>query len=152
MRKNKGFTLVEIIVAFALTMIIVLFLFQLIITLKNIYTNNFVASNLSLKQSNISQMINNDLITSNLGNFTGYSTQNNCYILTFQNSVRRLCIDKANNAIAYNDYEFELVNGSKIGDVKIEQQANNLYINIPISYPDLDRDYGIKAVLINSYS
>lgn len=152
MRKNKGFTLVEIIVAFALTMVIVLFLFQLIITIKNIYTNNFVASNLSLKQANISQMINNDLITSNLGNFTGYSIQDNCYNLTFQNNFRRLCIDKANNTIAYQGYEFELVNGSKIGDMTVGQQANNLYINIPISYPDLDRDYGIKAVLINNYS
>lgn len=153
MKKNEGFTLVEIIVAFALTMVIVLFLFQLIITIKKIYTNNFVASNLSLKQANISQMINNDLILSNLGNFTGYTTQNNCYNLMFQNSPynpRKLCVDKSNNTITYNDYEFELVKGSKIGNVTIDKQLNNLYINIPISYPDLDKDYGIKAVLLNN--
>lgn len=152
MKKNKGFTLVEIIVAFALTMVIVLFLFQLIITMKNIYTNNITASNLVLKQSNISQMINNDLMTSNLGNFNGYTINNvNCYFLTFQNGSRNLCYDKTNNTITYNDYEFELVKGSKIGDIKVEQQANNLYIKIPITYPDLDRDYGIKIALINNY-
>lgn len=152
MKKNKGFTLVEIIVAFALTMVIVLFLFQLIITIKKIYTNNFVASNLSLKQANISQMINNDLILSNLGNVTGINqnTLNNCYNITFQYGMRNLCYDKSNNTITYNDYEFELVKGSKIGNVTIDKQLNNLYINIPISYPDLDKDYGIKAVLLNN--
>lgn len=150
MKKNKGFTLVEIIVAFALTMIVVLFLFQLIITLKQIYTNNFVASNLVLKQANISKMINSDLLTSNLGNFTGYSIQNNCYILSFQSGPSRtICSNKLNNTIIYNDYEFELVKGSKVGDLSIKQENNDLYIHIPIRYPDLDNDYGVKAVYIN---
>lgn len=152
MKKNKGFTLVEIIVAFALTMVIVLFLFQLIITIKKIYTNNFVTSNLNLKQSNISQMINNDLMLSNLGNVIDISknTLTNCYNISFQYGRRNLCYDISANTITYNDYEFELVKGSKIGNVTIDRQLNNLYINIPISYPDLDRDYGIKAVLINT--
>ncbi len=152
MKKNKGFTLVEIIVAFALTMVIVLFLFQLIITIKRIYTNNFVASNLNLKQSNISQMINNDLMVSNLGNVMDISKNslNNCYNITFQYGIRNLCYDTTSNTITYNDYVFELVKGSKIGNVSIDRQLNNLYINIPISYPDLDRDYGIKAALINN--
>lgn len=151
MKKNKGFTLVEIIVAFALTMIIVLFLFQLIITLKRIYTNNFVASNLALKQSNISKMINSDLLTSNLGNFDGYSIQNNCYIISFKTGqTRSICVDKMNNTIIYNDYEFDLVKGSKVGDLSIDiKDTDDLYIHIPISYPDLDNDYGIKTVYIS---
>ena len=61
MKKNSGFTIVEIIVAFALTMVVVLFLFQIVITLKDAYQNNFVVSNLVLKQDSISNMINNDL-------------------------------------------------------------------------------------------
>ncbi len=154
MKKNKGFTLVEIIVSFALTMVVVLFLFQLIITLKQIYTNNFTASNLTLKQANISKMINNDLLTSNLGNVTGITVSNlgkECYNISFQSGIiRNICSDKINNTIIYNDYEFDLVKGSQVGNLSVEiKDTGDLYIHIPISYPDLDNDYGIKAVYIN---
>ena len=98
MKENKGFTLVEVIVSFALTMIIVLFLFQLIITLKNVYNNKLIISNLILKQSNINQMINSDLIVSNLGDIISVSNDmvSNCYNISFQYGSRNICYNKDN--------------------------------------------------------
>lgn len=152
--KNKGFTLVEIIVSFALTMVVVLFLFQLIITLKNVYTNNFVASNLVLKQANISKMINNDLLAPNLGKFQefNYNQSNKCYDMLFGSGITHsICADTINNSIIYDDYVFDLVKGSKVGEISIKRKnANDLYIHIPISYPDLDKDYGIKIALVDN--
>ena len=151
MKKNKGFTLVEVIVSFALTMIIVLFLFQLIITLKNIYNNNFVTSDLVLKQSNINQMINKDLMVSNLGEVTSIDNDsiNNCYNINFQYGRRNLCYNKENNTISYNDYEFELIKNSKIGDVLVSASDGMLFINIGITYPDIDNNFDVKVAYFN---
>lgn len=151
MKKNKGFTLVEVIVSFALTMIIVLFLFQLIITLKNIYNNNFVTSDLVLKQSNINQMINKDLMVSNLGEVTSIDNDsiNNCYNINFQYGRRNLCYNKENNTISYNDYEFELIKNSKIGDVSVLASDGILFIEIGITYPDIDNNFDVKVAYFN---
>lgn len=147
MKKNSGFTLVEIIVSFALTMIIVLFLFQLIITLKQIYNDNFLTSDLVLKQSNVSQMINKDLLVSNLGKAVSVEKDivNQCFNIEFQYGRRNVCYNKDNSVVIYNDYEFELVKGSKIGDVSVNIQDDILFIHIPISYPDVDNNIDIKV-------
>lgn len=159
--KNKGFTLVELIVSFALTMVIVFILFQLIITLKNIYTNNVVASDLILKQSSISEMINKDLVSGDLGDIVEviptYSNikEGACYSLNFETSTsRELCISITNNTISYNDYEFSLVSGSTIGDYDVyiktdESNIKTLYIMVDILYNGLNDNYGIR--IANSY-
>ena len=159
--KNKGFTLVELIVSFALTMVIVFILFQLIITLKNIYTNNVVASDLVLKQSSISEMINKDLVSGDLGDIVEviptYSNikEGACYSLNFETGTnfetdtRELCISITNNTISYNDYEFSLVSGSTIGDYDVyiktdESNIKTLYIMVDILYNGLNDNYGIR--------
>ncbi len=148
MKKNKGFTLVEVIVSFALTMIIVLFLFQIIITLKRIYTDNFLTSDLILKQSNISQMINKDLSISKLGSAMDVKMDvvSNCYNINFQYGIRNICYNKENNTVSYNDYEFKLINGSVIGDSNVEIIDNMLFIKIPVTYPDIDDNFDINII------
>ena len=153
LKKKNGFTIVEVIVAFALTMIVVLFLFQIIIMLKNVYNNNVVASDLVVKQSNISYMINSDLLRGQL-NFPTSVSQNvnttnyKCYTISFATGfTRELCYDTSENTISYNDYEFKLVDKSVIGSVSVNLDGGNLFINIPITYPDLDGNYGIKAAV-----
>lgn len=151
MKKNKGFTLVEVIVSFALTMIVVLFLFQLIITLKNTYNNDFITSDLVLKQSSISQMINKDLMVSNLGEVISIDNEliNNCYNINFQYGRRNLCYNKESNTISYNDYEFELIKNSKIGEVSVLASNGILFIDIGVTYPDIDNNFDIKVAYFN---
>lgn len=151
MKKKNGFTLVEIIVSFALTMIVVLFLFQMIVTLKQVYNKNFLTSDLVVKQSNISQMINKDLLVSGLGNAISVSKNNatNCFDIAFQHGNRSICYNIVNNSIIYNAYEFELVEGSKVSDFNVYIDSGLLYINIPISYPDIDDKFDVKVAYIN---
>lgn len=163
MKRKNGFTLVEIIVSFALTMVVVLFLFQLIITLKQVYTNNFVSSDLILKQSSISNMINKDFNTNYLYDVIGVEQNGDCYLISFSNGQRELCYKHSaskdqNDSIIYNNLEIELVSGSKIGNVNVNLVKGDncvdintcndkfLFIDIPITYPDLDDDYGIKII------
>ena len=151
MKNNKGFTLVEIIVSFSLTMIVVLFLFQIILTLKQVYTNNFVVSDLKIKQGNIVKMINNDFSMSNLEDVVGITpSNNNCYVITFSNDTRNICYDNKNNVLIYNDYEFSLVEGSIVGNLNVYIDSGILFIDIPITYRDIDGDFGIKMYYNNS--
>ena len=151
MKNNKGFTLVEIIVSFSLTMIVVLFLFQIILTLKQVYTNNFVVSDLKIKQGNIVKMINNDFSMSNLEDVVGITpSNNNCYVITFSNDTRNICYDNKNNVLIYNDYEFSLVEGSIVGNLNVYIDSGILFIDIPITYRDIDGDFVIKMYYNNS--
>ena len=56
--KRNGFTVVELIVSFSLTLVIAVFLFQIIINLKNLYTNSVIKTELVNMQSLISREIN----------------------------------------------------------------------------------------------
>lgn len=147
MKKNSGFTIVEIIVAFALTMVVVLFLFQIVITLKDAYQNNFVVSNLVLKQDSISNMINNDLNNNNYGTIIDviFDETTGCYTLTFENTAKRICYNLHENYLSYDDYEFNLVDKSTLDYVNVYKNNENLFIDIAISYKDLDDDYGVKV-------
>ena len=147
MKKNSGFTIVEIIVAFALTMVVVLFLFQIVITLKDAYQNNFVVSNLVLKQDSISNMINNDLNNNNYGAIMDvvFDENSSCYTLTFENTIKTICYDLHENYLSYDDYEFNLVDKSTLDYVNVYKQNENLFIDIAISYKDLEDNYGVKV-------
>ena len=69
---KKGFTVVELIVSFSLVMVIAIFLFQIVIGLKNLYTNSGLKTELLNKQSLISNEINKKLTTK------GISTLSKC--------------------------------------------------------------------------
>ena len=67
---KKGFTVVELIVSFSLVMVIVIFLFQIVISLKNLYTNSGVKTELLNKQSLISNEINKKLSSNEIISLT----------------------------------------------------------------------------------
>ena len=52
---NNGFTVVELIVSFSLTLVITVFLFQIVINLKNLYTNSVIKTELVNIQSLVSR-------------------------------------------------------------------------------------------------
>ena len=55
---KKGFTVVELIVSFTLAMTISVFLFQIVINLKNLYTNSTIKTELINIQSLVSRQMN----------------------------------------------------------------------------------------------
>ena len=61
MKNNKGFTLVEMLVSFTLSMILVIILFQLIINLKDIYMSSGMKTELIKKQYLMTNKIYTDL-------------------------------------------------------------------------------------------
>ncbi len=153
--KNKGFTVIELIVSFAITMIVVVFLFQMIISLKDIYVSSGIKSQLLNKQTIISSKINSDLKNKQIKIVLkcGY----NCINFVFENdSSSKLIIDNKNGLLTYNEYTTKIIPGSSFGEYDIYKntvlnvtEGDNdsvIVIKIPIVNTLLDGDYGVNIV------
>ena len=62
MKNNKGFTLVEMLVSFSLSMILIIILFQLIINLKDVYMTSGIKTELLNKQYLMTTKIYDDRV------------------------------------------------------------------------------------------
>lgn len=155
MKKKNGFTVVELIVSFALVMIVVYFLFQIILALKEMYVSNATKSVLLNKQAIINEKIYEDFrnkeikIASNCGN--------NCLVFIFSdNTSSVLKVDTDNKTFHYGDYTTKLEEGSSFGSMSasIEKISTSdatkydsiLIVKIPITNLLLDGDYGVNAI------
>lgn len=61
MKNNKGFTVVELIASFALTMVIAAFLFEVLIDVKDVFAETTIKTNIQEKMGIISKNIKNVL-------------------------------------------------------------------------------------------
>ena len=168
-KNNKGVTIVELIVSATLLFVILTFLFQIIIMLKEVYSSSGIKTEMLTKQALISKMINDDLSTKKIELASDCSqdiNNRNCLYLYFEDGTQKKLeiIPKTNNteaAISYGNnedkYKVELVSGANFGSYHISYteianvlgSTNNaiLNINIPIMHPSLGNDdYGINIV------
>ncbi|MDD2435422.1 MAG: glycine-rich protein [Bacilli bacterium] len=156
MKKDKGFTVVELIVSFTLISVIVLLLFQIIIVLKELYVSAGVKANLLTKQTLISEKVNSDLFEKRIVVASGCGET--CIEFVFADgTVNRLETDRQNNTFSYGDYKTNLVAGSQFGNIKVSTNTtlsmpantNNsvIRINIPIYHPLLSgENFGINVI------
>ena len=153
---KKGFTVVELIVSFSLTMVIVVFLFQIVISLKNMYTANSLKTELLNKQAIISDKINSSFNKKTITNVTKCGS----YCLNFiysDNSSEMLKINYNENSFQFGSYKTLLPDNSYMSNPSIDivysgtflEDSNNsiLVINIPI-YSDFlkNQNYGINVM------
>ena len=161
---KKGFTTVELIASFALISTIILFLFQIIFALRDLYIESGIKVKLLTKQGNISYVINNDLTVRELRMVTKESK--NSIKFYFRDGTNKiLSYDRDSLTITYGDNTYELVSGSKIGNVSIKtdtavytEDSNTLNgilaIDIPITHSLIKQEnFGINLTyLYNSNS
>lgn len=155
MRNNKGFTVVELIVTFGITMIIVVFLFQIILLLKETYTNNSVKTSLVIKQSIINQKIYDDFNTKEIVGFTSCGEE--CITFKFDDSSESvLSIDRTNGIFHYGDYTTKIDKGSEFGKITVTTETipgvpndkidSIMLIKAPVTSKVIKGDYGINIV------
>lgn len=153
---KKGFTVVELIVSFALTMIVVALLFQMLLGLKDLYISSGFKSQLLNKQALMSSKINNDFKNKEIT--MALKCGANCLTFFFNDDTsNKLIIDDKNDLFAYGEYSTKLVDGSKFGDVVIRNETISILpgdlsntkfdsfieIKIPIKHTLLKEDYGV---------
>lgn len=154
---KKGFTLIELITTFALATVIIILLINIVLVIKNIYTNNNIKSELLIEQSNLSNLINKRLTKDSLNYYESCSDSDFCYIFSFvDGTTSKLVVD--DDFIKFDNYVYKIKNNTKIDKPTIETiidievsntNSNNsfLIINIPITYKlTPNKNYGINVV------
>ncbi len=151
MHKKRGFTLIEIAVTFSLVSVIVILLFQIIISLREVYIKGDIQTTFLSKQGIITKKINDDLQNLNLTSITSCGAF--CITLEYENHEKyNLSIDVQNQQIQYHDYTWKLPEGASIGTVETtiyENPADHnaiLKIDIPVVHKLLENDYGLHFI------
>lgn len=148
--KNKGFTTIELVTTFALTMVIVVFLLEIVSVVKYIYVNQVLTSSIRVKQALMTEKIMDDF-----DNYTMISTSScgaNCIVFEWKEQLpTKLKID--GNTFTYGDYTVSLSNNTSFGEISIFSKTiqnttgNNSYllVSLPIKSSMLSGDYGVYA-------
>ena len=155
---KKGFTLVELITSFALASVIMIFIFNIVVILKQNYISKSVRTDLMIKQSLLSQKMNEDFTNNNIKNIATCDSVKKCYDITFADeSVKRLTISADNSLITYGDYSYQLTNSSYANKINVsvtKSTVTDITLNDSILVVDMpiynkkyaDTNFGIKVV------
>ena len=158
MKNNKGFTLVELITSFALASVIMIFIFNIVVILKNNYISKSVRTDLLIKQSLLSQKMNEDFTNNNVKDVVTCDSDKKCYEFTFaDDTVKQLKISADDKTITYGDYTYELTNSSYTSKINVSAKSitlddvtlndSILVIDIPIlNKKYTDTNFGVKVV------
>lgn len=110
---QKGFTIIELITSFSLTMVVLIFLFNVVIILKETYVYDSTKGDLIMNQNLLSSALNEDLYN----NATSFNTitpssdcpdgYSECYSIKLKNgNYKNLSISTTNNKIKYGAVEY----------------------------------------------
>ena len=159
---NKAFTLVELITTFAVASAIALILFNVVISIKNVYSNTNLKTNLLINQGNLSNQINSKIMDEDImaidycNESSGYYK---CYKITFSNNETLNLVIK-DKMISFGNYVYKLDDGSYIdldntglyyktyNDI-LDTKNSILNIKIPIRSKQIENiDFGLNFVYL----
>lgn len=156
MKNNRGFTIMELILSFLITMIVAVLLFELSLNLKNLYINSGAKTELLIKQANMTKKIYDDFFNKTI---TGLQDCNqDCIEFEFNDGTsKKLTINRETKVLNYGNYGVKLLTESEIGkgNIKLYTNYDNIYnendsyfiVNIPITHPLYEDDeFGINVV------
>lgn len=168
MKNNKGFSVVELIVSFSLTMIIVVILFEIIIYIKELYEKSITQTELLNQQNVITDYIYTDLIEEQPLEI--FVCGNNCIGFTYLNGeAKQLKWNESLNTVSYGGYTMGLIkntvfdsklsledaNGNELRGAKIcynntnDSSDSNAYVSIRIPLNNFlfeGEDFGINLL------
>ena len=150
---KKGFTVVELIVSFTLAMTISVFLFQIVINLKNLYTNSTIKTELINIQSLVSREMNENF---KKGIISVDECGDRCYEFFYIDDTSDKLI-LSDDSIKFGNYKSKLPKNSYIRNEAINISSSStlsnsfdnslLIIDIPIYNENFKEEvYNIKVV------
>ena len=155
---KKGFTLIEVLVSLSLVSVIAIFLFQIIFIIRDIYVEKSVKSELYIESSNISNLINKEILTkANSGvelSDVRKISSDQAYLTYSDGTSMYINIDRDTNTISYGNYNTHILSSASIGVLDLYQnyEINGLakngvfYIKIPITHPSYNNDFSIRIM------
>ncbi len=142
---NKGLTLIELIVTFALALAIVIILINTLVIIKDNYNDTETRTNLVVNQSTLSNLLNEKFQGNNLVSYTSCAGTF-CYEFTFRDEDV-LELNVTTDTITFGKYVYKLDKLSEVVDPSLTINNPYLIIKIPIktkTYPN--EDFGINLV------
>lgn len=137
MINNKGFTVVELIASFALTMVITVFLFEVLVEVKDIFADTSTKTAIQQKASIISKNIQNNLPM--------IGTAVSCSGARCNINGKTLRIDQAGKKIIINGQNFNMPDTVSIKKYNLNNSCEGsncyLYVNLILSSGNLRKDY-----------
>ena len=148
---NKGFTVVEMGLSFCLIFTICILLFQVVLSLKELYVSSNVETTLLNKQGIVLNKMYKDFKKK------GVSLVEKCGIncLNFSyndNSTTQLVVNTSNKTITYDNYIWKLDNASTVSNLTfetgiIEGYGNYFTIKVSVTNKLIEsKDFGLDIV------
>ena len=136
---NKGFTVVELIASFALTMVITVFLFEVLIEVKDIFVESALKTSIQEKLGIISKNIKSNLPSGSIASCSG----NICMV-----DGKKIVVDS--NKVTINNQKFNLPDGVSISSYELNNNCEGkncfLKVKLNLSSDNLNKPYQYKAV------
>lgn len=159
MRKKteKGFTIVEILLSFSLAIIVLIYIFNVLAQLKNLYTEDGIRSQLLVKQSGVVKEIENEINGKTIESIVAINdiSKQGHRILFSDGSNADLYIDSKNRVVTFGEHKVQFIEGTEIGLPVVRivrtddmpENANNAvaFISFSIKHKLVDGDYGIRV-------
>ena len=153
---KKGFTIIELVSSFALISLIIGLLFELLMVVKNLYTDSVIKTELLTKQAIISEKINDDFTNKSLK--IASKCGNNCILFEFVDGTNStLEFNREEKTFRYGNYKTSLIDGSQYGNIDISTETvlgvglglndSIIKITIPIYHKLIKKeDFGVNIV------
>lgn len=123
--KRNGFTVVELLVSFTLSLVVMIFLFQALISLKELYVETGIKTEMFNKQGLISKKINDDFKNSGISAIKYFCTNvdtggSPCYTIVLKNGDEKiLYVNNIDRKLTYDDYVTVFPKGTKFDNISI---------------------------------
>lgn len=140
--KNRGFTVIELVVSFTLVSVISIILFELIFSLKELYVSGDIKTTLLNKQGIMTKKIYDDLSDDTLTSITSCGVS--CLIFNYQGTEKKLLVDVGANTLTYGNYTMKLSEGSTFGKLSFSY-------DIDINRDNINEQYCIDNDVIKQY-
>ena len=163
---NKGYMLVEIIIASVLAFSVAYYLLNLTYDFKDKNEDVYFSTATLSDKINITKNIMNDLEGKEVKIISSKNDNNSSYVILEVdtiNNLKKIYIDKAKKTITYGKlkgdensnfdvsdnsyYQKTIDNFLEFGNISIESSSNYIYIQIPISNIYSDNTYDIKLLI-----
>lgn len=148
---KKGFTIIETIATFLLVSTVSILLFELFVSLEQMYNKGEIQTRLIINQANFQRRVEQDLANSASVSITECGS--NCLRLSLDGLEKELKIE--NGKLFYDNYTLKNVSGSTIGEMTHQSISKSFAdggsatiedIYIPIKNKIVSGDYSIHIV------
>ena len=146
-KNNKGYMLVEIIVASAIALVMAYFLIDITIKLVDKNNDYYIDSVLLTDKNIITKEIMDDINSKKLVSVVVNDDHTQATLTYDDNTTKEIIIDKENKIIKYGNYTKKLSDEINLEEITLLNDNNILVINLPIYTNYSKEDYGIKLTL-----